>query len=45
MESFLEEVVFDLRLMDAPTVLRWKKTKGNLQAEEPVGESHRVKTL
>lgn len=39
MKSFLEEVVFDLSLMDEPEVLRWKKRKGTSQAEGPVDES------
>lgn len=39
MESFLEEVVFDLSLMDEPEVLKWKKRKGTSQAEGPVDES------
>lgn len=39
MEGFLEEVVFDLSLMDEPDVLRCKKRKGTLQAEDTEGES------
>lgn len=39
MESFLEEV-FNLSLMDEPDVLKWNKTEGILQTEEPTGDSH-----
>lgn len=42
MEGFLEEVVFDLSLMDEPDVLRCKKRKGTLPCRQ---RTQRVKAL